>query len=72
MQKLSFSSAAMIVTKMLSQRQKALLRVERIRIKKTQDYQNMIIKYEHESMNLRPKVEGRIICIRNNEVKFNF
>ena len=72
MQKLNFSSAAMIVTKMLSQKQKALSRLERVRIKKTKDYQNILNEYEHESMNLSPKVEGRIICIRDNEVKFSF
>lgn len=69
-QKLNFSGAAMIVTKVLSHKQKVLSRLERIRIKESEKFQEKISEYENESMNLAPKLEGRIICIRDQQVRF--
>ncbi|CAF0939692.1 unnamed protein product [Brachionus calyciflorus] len=65
--RINFYNAALIVTKVLSHRQKILSRKQRSQIKQTEKYKKKMAEYEERSMKLAPKVEGRIICIKDQE-----
>ena len=62
--KLNFSSAAMLLTKVISHKNKALTRNQRAIIKQSAVYKNKMKELEEKSMKLAPECEGRIICIR--------
>lgn len=66
-QKLNFHNAAFLITRLVSHKQKALTRKERIKIKQSDKYKKKMKEYEEESMRLAPKVEGRIVCIKSPE-----
>jgi hypothetical protein len=73
LQTMNFPSAALIITKLLSQKHKAALsRKDRIKIKQSDKYKKKIKEYEEESMKLEPRVEGRIVLIRDQQVIFIF
>jgi hypothetical protein len=63
--KLSFGNASMIVTRMLSLKERALSKQERRIIRQSEQFKKQIEEYESESIKLAPRVEGRITCIRD-------
>ena len=66
--KLNFHKAASIVTRILSTKRALLTREDRLLIKQSDKYKKKIRELEEKSMKLEPKLEDRIICIRDNEV----
>lgn len=66
--KMNFFNTALLVTKMLSHKQKVLSRKQRMIIKQSNKYKLKIEEYEEKAMRLAPEVEGRIICIQSQEV----
>lgn len=66
--KLNFHRAASLVTRILSTKRTLLTKEDRLIIKKTDKYKTKIRELEEKSMKLEPKLEDRIICIRDNEV----
>lgn len=70
-QKLNFQDAAFIISRVLSHKNKALTKMQRIKIKQSERYQLKMKEYEDEAIKLSPKLENRIICIRDNEVTLN-
>lgn len=65
--KLSFRLVAIIVLETLKRR-KVLLYKDRKIIKKSIKFQNKMHEYEKKSLELAPEVEGRSLCINNEEV----
>lgn len=68
LQKFNFHNAAFLITRVLSHRQKILSRKQRLQIKQCDKYKQKMGEYEDKSMKLEPKIENRIVCIRDQEV----
>ena len=66
--KLSFQSAATFVTKVLSTKRRVLTKDEKISIKKSEKFKEKLSQLENRSMKLEPKLENRIICVKDNQV----
>lgn len=66
--KLNFHNAAMLISRMLSHKNKILSKIERRRIKQSDDYKKKLKEYEERAMELAPQIENRIVCIRDQEV----
>jgi 5'-nucleotidase len=65
---MTFSNAAFLVSKVLSHKNRALTRQERKQIKQSDSYKNEIKVHEEKAIALNPQIEGRIICIKDNQV----
>ena len=66
--KLNFHSAASLVTRVLSTKRNLLTNDERILIKKSEKFKQKVKELEEKSIKLEPKIENRIICIKDEEV----
>ena len=66
--KLNFHSAASLVTRVLSTKRTLLSHDEKLFIKKSEKYKTKVRELEEKSMRLEPKVEDRIVCIRDDKV----
>ncbi len=67
---LNFHSAASLVTRVLSSKRNILTKDERLMIKKSDKYKERVRDLENKSIKLEPKLENRIICIKDNQVNF--
>lgn len=68
MPKLNFQNAALLISRMISHKNKTLTKMQRRRIKQSEDYKKKLKEYEERAMELAPKIENRIVCIRDQEV----
>lgn len=66
--KLNFHNAAFLITKVLSHKQRTLSKKQRLIIKQSDKYTEMMKEYESKSMQLSPQLEGRIVCITDDNV----
>lgn len=68
MPKLNFYSAASFVNRVkLFSKRNGLTKDEKLLIKKSEKYKSKIEKLEVKSLKLEPKLENRIVCIRDDE-----
>lgn len=66
--KMNFPNAALLISRMLSHKNKVLTKMQRIRIKQSDHYKQKMKEYEEKAMKLAPTIENRIICIRDAQV----
>lgn len=67
-QKMNFSDAAMIISRVLSHKNKALSKIQRNKIKQSDSYKQKMREFEENAMQLAPKCENRIVVIRDQQV----
>ncbi len=68
-EKLSFSSTVSLINNLKLFKKKTLSKKQRKTIKQSEKFKQIIGEYENDAIKLEPKVDNRIICILNQEVK---
>ena len=66
--KLTFKSAAVLVSKMIVLNKMILTRKNRMVIKESEEYKSKMLEFKKKSMQIVPLVEGRIKIIENKNV----
>jgi hypothetical protein len=66
----SFRMAALLVSKALKLQSDVISRKEKRHIKNSSKFQEIISEYEQKSLKMKPEVDGRTVCMANNENDF--
>ena len=66
--KLSFQNAVKLVMKMIKLNKTILTRRNRVIIRESEEYREKMVEYFERSISLTPKIDGRIILIKDEEV----
>ena len=70
--KISFKMAVKTIMIMLRLQKQVMTRKYRMQIRSSNKYIEQMAAYEEKSKSLAPKIEGRIIKIESEEVKYRF